>query len=65
LHVAHQRLLFGPNGLELCCPAARAMARSFSRVLAGKAQSNIAHASGVSLTAPSGRMPLSQREQQI
>ena len=37
-----------PNGLELSCPAARATAHSFSRILAGKSRSNFPHASRVS-----------------
>ena len=36
------------NGLELSCPAARARAHSFSRILAGKSLSNFPHASRVS-----------------
>jgi hypothetical protein len=36
------------NGLELSCPAARAMAHPFSRNLAGKTRPNFPHASRVS-----------------
>jgi hypothetical protein len=37
-----------PNGLELSCPAARATAHSFSRILAAKSRSNFPLASRVS-----------------
>jgi len=37
-----------PNGLELSCPAARATADSFSRILAGKALPKFPPASRVS-----------------
>jgi len=37
-----------PNGLELSCPAAQALPRSFSRIMAGLSPSNFPHASRVS-----------------
>ena len=37
-----------PNGLELSCPAARAMVHSFSLILAGKSHPNFPHASRLS-----------------
>jgi hypothetical protein len=40
--------LLRPNGLELSCPAAQALPRSFSRIMAGLSPSNFPHASRVS-----------------
>jgi len=51
-----------PNGLELSCPAARAMLHPFSRILAGKSRSNFPHASRVSCSELLGGPEIGWRE---
>ena len=52
-----------PNGLELSCPAARATAHPFSRILAGEARSNFPSASRVSCSEVLGGGQFSQQEE--